>query len=210
MDDISIGVIAYVLRMDAIRPWKIRYYLPSKEKYESPETYREKIEAINSLYAEAAGLNGTDQEADFRVFSTGEMTGVQALEHRFPDKPTRPRMDAKMEFEYIRHGTLSMTGFFNVVTGRMEPPYLNSTRNEQDFVAALRQVVETDPEKEYRIICDNLNTHISESLVRYVAGQIGYSGDLGIKGKSGILRTRESRSVCFVNKKSSKKLGLPI
>ncbi len=66
------------------------------------------------------------------------MTGVQALEHKYPDKLPLPGQCAKMEFEYIRHGTTSLIGFFDVATGRMEMPYLNSTRTEDDFVEAVK------------------------------------------------------------------------
>ncbi|NDO31026.1 transposase, partial [[Clostridium] clostridioforme] len=41
------------------------------------------------------------------------MTGVQALEHKYPDKLPLPGQCAKMEFEYIRHGTTSLIGFFD-------------------------------------------------------------------------------------------------
>lgn len=51
------------------------------------------------------------------------MTGIQALEHKYPDKLPLPGQCAKMEFEYIRHGTTSLIGFFDVATGRMEMLY---------------------------------------------------------------------------------------
>ena len=51
---------------------------------------------------------------------------------------------ACIEFEYIRHNTTSLIRFFDVATGRMEQPYLNFTRTEEDFVKAVRALVETD------------------------------------------------------------------
>lgn len=126
--------------------------------------------------------------------SVDEMTGIQALEHRYPDKPAAPGKTACMEFEYIRHGTTSLTGFFDVATGRMEMPYLNPTRTEGDFVEAVCALVETDPLAPWTFVCDGLNTHKSESLVRFVAQQCGLPEGLGCKGKSGILKSMESRA----------------
>ena len=121
------------------------------------------------------------------VVSTDEMTGVQALEHKYPHKLPLPGQEAKMEFEYIRHGTTSLIGFFEVATGRIFPPYLNETRGEADFCEAVSRVVETAPEKNWVFVCDGLNTHKSETLVKYVAEACGIEEDLGQKGKSGMI-----------------------
>ena len=122
------------------------------------------------------------------------MTGVQALEHKYPDKLPLPGQCAKMEFEYIRHGTTSLIGFFDVATGRMEMPYLNSTRTEEDFVEAVKALVRTDPQAPWTFICDGLNTHKSEALVRFVAEACALGVELGKKGKTGILKSMESRA----------------
>lgn len=46
----------------------------------------------------------------------------------------------------------------------------------------------------WRIVCDNLNTHLSESLVRLVAECCGIDPDtLGEKGKTGVLENKASR-----------------
>ena len=45
------------------------------------------------------------QEKNERVVSTDEMTGIQAKERKFPDKPMKPAQPVKREFEYIRHRT---------------------------------------------------------------------------------------------------------
>lgn len=192
---ISESSINRILNDVDVRPHKHQYWLHSREKYESPETYNAKIDAINSLYRQAKETaSAPDKNDGTRILSTDEMTGIQALEHKYPDKLPTSGKDAKIEFEYIRHGTTSLIGFFDVITGRVEPPFLNQTRTEDDFVKALNEVISRDPSKRYCIIADNLNTHESESLVRYVAEQIGDKQDLGMKGKSGILKSKESRA----------------
>ena len=191
---ISESTINRILNDVDVRPHKHQYWLHSKEKYESPETYDAKISAINSLYQQAR-----ENPEDTRILSTDEMTGIQALEHKYEDKLSLPGKDAKIEFEYIRHGTTSLIGFFDVSSGRVEPPFLNDTRTEEDFVDALKEVISRAPLKRYCIVADNLNTHESESLVRYVAEQIGDNQELGIKGRSGILKSKESRAQYLSN-----------
>ena len=157
---------------------------------DSPETFAEKVNEICTVYHEAE----TVHKNGGHTISVDEMTGIQALEHKYPDKPVIPGKAARMEFEYIRHGTTSLIGFFDVATGRMKKPYLNSTRTEDDFVEAMRTLVETDPEASWTFVCDGLNTHKSEGLVRFVAETCGLNTDLGEKGKRGILKSMESRA----------------
>lgn len=172
-----------------MKPHKIRYWLHSPEKSENPETFAAKVNEICSLYLASTDL----MEENTCVVSTDEMTGVQALEHKYPDKLPLPGQTAKMEFEYIRHGTTSLIGFFEVATGKIFPPYLNETRGESDFCEAVRQVAETAPEKDWIFVFDSLNTHKSETLVKYVAEACGIDAGLGHKGKSGILKSLRSR-----------------
>ena len=46
---------------------------------------------------------------------------------------------------------------------------VNKTRTEKDFVKHISDVVSSAPEDKYIFIIDQLNTHKSESLVKYVA-----------------------------------------
>lgn len=150
-----------------------------------------KSQTINKLYERAPELA---QQGEW-VVANDEKTGVQALERKSPDHPTAPGQDRLIEHEYIRHGTLAFIFTFNVACGGILCATAGATRTEQDYLAHIRQLVEANPHiKRWHIVVDNLNTHYSESLVRYVAELSGITADLGEKGKSGILESKSSRA----------------
>jgi transposase len=128
--------------------------------------------------------------------STDELTGVQALERKHPGLPLAPGKVERREFEYIRHGTRSFILSRDIVAGQVIAPYAGPTRTEADFLAHVQAVVATDPAAtRWHVVADNLDTHRSESLVRWVAELSGPGGvDLGVKGKAGILASRQSRA----------------
>jgi putative transposase len=131
-----------------------------------------------------------------RTISMDELTGVQALERKHPDLPMKPGHVLRREFEYIRHGTLSWYINLDVATGKIIEPSWGPTRGEQDCLAHLKRLVESAPEvKRWHVMMDNLDTHRSESLVRWIADLEGIEQEsLGKKGKQGILRSMASRT----------------
>ena len=77
----------------------------------------------------------------------------------------------------------------------MLAPACGPSRTEADFLAHLQAVVATHPKAtRWHVVCDRLNTHQSESLVRWIADLSGIHGDLGVKGESGILASMVSRA----------------
>lgn len=129
-----------------------------------------------------------------RTLCLDEMTGIQALERKAPDLPLRSGKIRRQEFEYTRYGTQTLIASFDVATGQVMSASVGQTRTEADYLAHVQQTVACDPEtRKWHLIMDCLNTHQSESLVRYVAEVEGIEIDLGVKGKSGILQSMVSR-----------------
>ncbi|HKG27821.1 MAG TPA: transposase [Thermomicrobiales bacterium] len=131
------------------------------------------------------------------MVSTDELTGVQALERLHPGLPLAPGHVERREFEYVRHGTSAFILSRDVVSGQVLAPSAGPTRTEADFLAHLRGVVATDPTaRRWHIVVDNLDIHRSASLVRWVAevSEPDADLDLGVKGRRGILHTRQSRA----------------
>jgi hypothetical protein len=128
------------------------------------------------------------------VMSTDEMTGIQAVERLHPALPMLPAHVERLEFEYERHGTLSLIANLDVATGHVLAPSIGPTRTETDFAAHIAQTIQTDPQALWLFITDQLNTHQSETLVRLVAQQCDIQEELGIKGKSGHLASMKTRA----------------
>ena len=139
--------------------------------------------------------------------SVDEKTGMQALERLHASKPARPGLVERIEFEYHRHGTLCLIANFEVATGKIISPTLGPTRTEADFAAHIEATIATDADARWIFVADQLDTHRSASLVELVARHCGIEEPLGIKGKTGILKSKQTRraflqdpthQICFV------------
>lgn len=69
-------------------------------------------------------------------------------------------------------------GNFEVGTGKIITPIIFDIREDDNFLKNIENVI-ADPEGEWLFILDQLNRHKSVSLVKWVANEIGFTGDLG-------------------------------
>jgi len=170
-----------------LQPHRSRYWLNAKPDPQKEE----RIRLVCARYQQA-------QEAAARgqlTFSVDEMTGIQALARIAPDQPMKPGQPVRREFEYERHGTLSLLAGLDVAHGQVQA-YCRPTRNEADFLDLIDGLVQAHPRAVgFTFVLDNLNTHQSESLVRYVARDAAIAeSTLGVKGEQGVLQSQESRA----------------
>jgi hypothetical protein len=186
---ISTSQVNRYLAEAALQPHRSKYWLNTTEK--DPLLFEQQVQVVCQCYLEAPELYFQHHT---HTVSVDEMTGVQALERNAKTIPMKPGQPVRIEFEYTRHGTVCLIGNWHVVLGQMIAPTIRQTRTEEDFCWHICHTVSTDPSVGWVFVVDNLNTHCSESLVRYVARLEGIDPSmLGQKGKSGILKSMPTR-----------------
>ena len=186
---ISQSQVCRILKQMNLQPHRIRYWLNCK----ADERKEERIADICKVYFDAM------KKKDEIMFSTDEMTGIQALETIAPDLPMSPGKPRAREFEYKRNGTQTLIAAINIATGKVQA-HCGDTRTEEDFAHFIKGLVVANPDyKVHHFVCDQLNTHKSESLVRFVNEHCQLDMDLGIKGKTGVLKSMQSREDFLCN-----------
>jgi transposase len=188
VEAVSASQINRYLREVELQPHRSRYWLNTTEK--DPEVFQEQVETVCACYHDAPHLY---HYHDTHTLSVDEMTGIQALERIAATLPMHFGQRERREFEYKRHGTITLIGNFHTVTGELLAPTLGPTRTEEDFVRHIDNTVKLDPEAGFVFVLDNLNIHQSAGLVELVARLDGVEEDLGKKGTRGVLKSMKSR-----------------
>ena len=186
---ISTSQVNRFLREAKLQPHRSRYWITTTEKDQA--VFEAQVDIVCQTYLSAPKLAATEGT---HTVCVDEMTSIQALERIQITIPMKPGQPERIEFEYQRHGTTCLICNWDVVEGQVISPTLGPTRTEVDFCWHIHDTVNTDPNAKWVFVVDNLNTHISEALVRYVAMLEGIPrSELGRKGHSGILQSMATR-----------------
>jgi transposase len=152
-----------------IRPHRVRYWLKSCD----PD-FGARMRDVVGLYLaafEAAGYGDA-------IFSVDEKTSIQALERKQPDMLPIPGFPHRIEYEYVRHGTLCLTAAFNVVTGEVRGA-LTPNRPAPVFASFIDTLCREEgaDARQIHLVMDQLNTHWHHDLCAVVAAHSGISYD---------------------------------
>ena len=162
--DMSRSTVQRILAEADLKPHKSRYWLHSDD----PD-FEAKALAVCRLYLDAPRLYRQGE----LVVCVDEKTGMQALQRLHPTKPGQPGRVERREFEYVRRSTRCLLASLAVPTGQVLGS-VTERRATWDFVRHVRDVVEAFPQvKKFHWVMDNLNTHWTFALCRYLAREEG-------------------------------------
>ncbi len=154
---ISASTVSRVLAEAKVRPHKVRGWL---NRADDPSFWF-RAGQVCRLYL--------DPPPGTVLISIDEKTGIQAKSRRHPVIPALPGRDACREFEYVRHGTVSIIAAMNVTAGEVIAERID--RNDSvtfiRFLAMLDQM--TPPHLRIHLIMDNGSSHTSKAARAWIA-----------------------------------------
>jgi len=153
---ISASQIGRVLTSFDVKPHRVRGWLNRP----ADPAFHIKAQAVCRLYL--------DPPADTVLFSVDEKTCMQARSRKRPTRQVRLGQVERREFEYVRHGTVSLMAAMNITTGTVHPKII--TRNDSvTFIEFLTELAQTvDPTKKIHLILDNGSSHTSKLTKKWL------------------------------------------
>jgi transposase len=155
-DGISASQVGRILADLDLKPHRFRGWLTRRD---DPAFFTKTAE-ICDLYLH--------QPDDSVVICTDEKTAIAARSRKHPDQPCRPGRIARREFEYLRHGTVSIIAALDVHTGQVHTERIG--RNDSaafiDFLIRLDQRI--DPTLTIHLVLDNGSSHTSRATKKWL------------------------------------------
>lgn len=167
----SKSTIWSILDSDEIKPHRIRYYLEKKD----PD-FSAKCHEVLLLYKRVEmelvfrdTLSSSSQPNGAVFVSYDEKPGIQAIGSVHPDR--RPSADngfTRRDYEYKRHGTLSLLAGIDLITGKVHS-LIRERHKSADFIDFLKLIDATYPEDcVIFMVLDNHTIHTSRETRAYL------------------------------------------
>lgn len=154
---ISASQVGRILAEADIKPHKVRGWL---NRPDDPQFFA-RAQQICHLYQHIP--------ANTVLLSLDEKTGIQAKSRKHPTQRARAGRPARREFEYVRHGTVSLMAAMNVATGTVHPKIIkrNDSATFIEFLTEIDQVIPA--ELSIHVVMDNGSSHTSKATRAWLA-----------------------------------------
>jgi transposase len=165
------GTVCKILDQEEVKPHKVRYYLEQRD----PD-FAEKMAEVLCVYRQAKILKkaaASKKATEVAIISYDEKPGIQAIATTAPDLPPEPGVHATFarEFEYKRHGTVSLLAGIDLVTGKVHA-LVKDRHRSREFIEFLKLLDAAYPASTaIKVILDNHSAHISKETRAFVAQQ---------------------------------------
>jgi transposase len=165
------GTVCKILNRQAVKAHKVRYYLERRDA-----EFEEKMAQVLCVYREVALLKqaaaaGKEPGKPVAIVSYDEKPGIQAIANTAPDLPPKPGVHPSFarDFEYKRHGTLSLLAGIDLLTGQVHAVVKDRHRSREfvEFLKLLDAAYPTDTA--IKLILDNHSAHISKETKAWLA-----------------------------------------
>ncbi|SCL27275.1 IS630 family transposase [Micromonospora inyonensis] len=160
---LSRATVRRTLTEARVGPHKVRGWLNRADD----DAFWAKAGAVCRLYL--------DIPADTLLVSVDEKTGIQARSRIRPTQSPLPGRDRRVEFEYKRHGTVSIVAAMDVATGQVVAERIerNDSAHFIRFLAMLDR--NTDPALRIHLVMDNGSSHTSKATRAWLAAHPRFS-----------------------------------
>jgi transposase len=155
-DGISASQIGRILADLDLKPHRVRGWLTRR----ADPAFFVKAAEVCDLY-----LHRPDGSV---VICVDEKTAIAARSRKHPDQPCRPGRIARREFEYVRHGTVSIIAALDVHTGQVHTERIGRNNSDTfiDFLTRLDQRI--DPKLTIHLVLDNGSSHTSKATRKWL------------------------------------------
>ena len=175
------GTVCKILGQEEIKPHKVRYYLERRDA-----EFEQKMAEVLCVYREVQVLKKTAARSKksgkrVAIVSYDEKPGIQAIATTAPDLPPVPGVYPAFarDFEYRRHGTLSLLAGIDLLTGKVHA-LVKDRHRSREFIEFLKLIDAAYPAgTAIKLILDNHSAHISKEtrawLDRRPAGRFEFT-----------------------------------
>src|ERR1700680_59545 len=156
------GTVCKILGREEIKPHKVRYYLEQRDA-----EFERKMAEVLCVYREVQVLKKIAKSRksgkSVAIVSYDEKPGIQAVATTSPDLPPVPGVHTTFarDYEYKRHGTLSLLAGIDLLTGKVHA-LVRDRHRSREFIEFLKCLDAAYPASTaIKLILDNHSAHIS-------------------------------------------------